>query len=154
MKKILSILIFTLSLFFVLTISPFSPKTLKIDKNEEMSKAENQTKTTRNLVVKGKSCKEDNSHQLECTYQVGKDLNVVITGIGQPDTAITYMKSDFEGDFYATYDVMHGCIIVKRGPKGINRDQLCGPGSSFDYAFISPKNGKVYTNWKDCQSAY
>ena len=50
--------------------------------------------------------------------------------------------------------VMHGCIIVKRGPKGINRDQLCGPGSSFDYAFISPKNGKVYTNWKDCQSAY
>ena len=73
MKKILSILIFTLSLFFVLTISPFSPKTLKIDKNEEMSKAENQTKTTRNLVVKGKSCKEDNSQQLECTYQVGKD---------------------------------------------------------------------------------
>ena len=55
---------------------------------------------------------KDNSQQLECTYQVGKDLNVSITGIGQPDTAITYMKSDFEGDFYATYACdawVHNC---------------------------------------------
>jgi len=120
---------------------------------KEKSKAENQTETTYDLVVKGKSCKEDNSQQLEGNYQVGKDLHIAITGIGQPDTAITYMKSDFYGDFYATYGVMHGCIIVKRGPKGVTAEDY-GVGSFFDYAFISPKNGKVYTDWEKCQAAF
>jgi len=121
---------------------------------EKMIEAENQTKTTYDLTVSGKSCVEGQSQQLECTYQVGKDLNIAISGIGQPDTSITFMKSDLGGDFYASHGLLHGCIIVKRGDKGITSDQLTGAGSITDLAFISPQNGKVYTNWKDCQSAY
>ena len=120
---------------------------------KEMSEAENQTEGTYNLVVKGKSCVEGQSQQLECTYQVGKDLNIAISGIGQPDTSITFMKSDFDGDFYATYGQRHGCIIIKRGSKGVTSKGY-GAGSFFDYAFISPKNGKIYKSWEECQNGY
>ena len=119
-----------------------------------MSEAENQNESTYNLVAKGKSCVEGESHQLECTYQVGKDLNISIAGIGQSDTSVTFFKSNFAGDSYATYGLRHGCIIVKRGDKGITNNQLNGPGSYTDYAFISPKNGKVYSNWEECQTAH
>ena len=120
---------------------------------EKMIEAENQTKTTYDLTVSGKSCLEGQSQQLECNYQVGKDLHIAIAGIGQPDTSITFMKSDFDGDFYATHGLRHGCIIVKRGAKGVTAEGH-EVGSFFDYSFISPKNGKVYTDWEKCQTAY
>ena len=119
-----------------------------------MSETENQNESKCNLVVKGKSCGEGESQQLECTYQAGKNLNISISGIGQPDTSVTFFESNFDSDSYATYGLRHGCIIVKRGDKGITNNQLNGPGSSTDYAFISPKNGKVYSNWEESQTAH
>ena len=93
-------------------------------------------------VLKGKQCKETSGQSIECDYRVGKTLHVVIAGIGQPDASITFMKSDFNGDYYASIGVLHGCVIVKRGPVG----------GMFDFAFISPHNGKVYKGWQECQS--
>jgi hypothetical protein len=51
------------------------------------------------------------------------------------------------GDYYARFGVMHGCIIVARGTR---RPESENP---FDFAFISPKNGRVYRDWRDCQAA-
>ena len=130
------------------------PAELKAVLAKERNETEKQSESTYALTVNGKSCVEGQSQQIECTYQVGKDLKIAIVGIGQPDTSITFMKSNFDGDFYATHGLLHRCIIIKRGAKGITNNQINGPGSITDYAFISPQNGKVYTNWKDCQSAY
>ncbi len=105
--------------------------------------------TTYDEAIDGKSCKETSSQFLSCEYKIGEDLHISIDGIGQPDTGITFMKSDSEGDFYATYGILHGCIIVKRGPESINENN---PGSMLDYAFISPLNGKVYKDWGNCQN--
>ena len=61
------------------------------------------------------------------------------------------MKSDFDGDFYGSVGVLHGCVVVSRGLKGDSSSSLSGPGSMFDYAFISPRNGKVYKDWIKCK---
>jgi len=84
---------------------------------------------------------------LECSFNVGNDLYFVIAGIGMPDTSVTFMKSLFEGDYYATYGLLHGCVIVK---KGLKYKEL---SAIFDMAFVSPKNGKVYRSWGECQTA-
>lgn len=77
---------------------------------------------------------------------MGKSLHVSIAGIGQSDTGIAFMKSDFEGDFYAKVGTGHGCVIVGRGKKRAVSD------NPTDFAFISPKNGKVYADWQECRS--
>lgn len=98
-------------------------------------------------VIKGKSCKESGSQRLDCTYRVGRDLYIAIAGIGMPDTGINFYASSLKGDYYASVGVLHGCIIVTPGKSS---------GSSEDegYAFISPKNGKVYKNWRSCRKGY
>jgi hypothetical protein len=99
---------------------------------------------TYEIVVSGTSCTETSTQSIDCQYKVGKDLEFTIAGIGQPDTGVTFMKSSFEGDFYASFGLEHGCVIVKRG------QELSGPDSAFDVAFVSPKNGKVYRRWEEC----
>lgn len=91
-------------------------------------------------VVKGKKCQEDRNQSLSCSYKVGKTLHIEIAGIGSPDTGIAFMKSDFEGDYYGKYGMLHGCIIVT----SVN--------DLSSFAFISPKNGKVYKSWPECKS--
>lgn len=100
------------------------------------------------LTIKGKTCQESSGQSIDCDYKVGKSLHISIAGLGQPDTGVTFMKSDFDGDFYATFGVMHGCVILKPGKKSLT------PGYVPTFAFISPKNGKVYKDWEECQSAY
>ena len=109
--------------------------------------------STYDEVLKGKQCSQIGDRQtLSCRFKVGMDLHISIDGIGQEDTGVTFMKSDFDGDYYATHGVLHGCVIVKRGPKSYS-EESDGPGSRFDYAFISPRNGKVYRSWPECKSA-
>lgn len=92
----------------------------------------------------GKKCKESEFHQqLDCEYKVGKDLEFSIDGIGMPDTGVTFVRSNFSGDYYATFGLLHGCIIVKHG----KASRL----SILDVAFVSPKNGKVYKTWEACK---
>jgi hypothetical protein len=110
--------------------------------------------STYDIVLSGKVCEERDNQTLSCRYRIGNGLHFSIDGIGQPDTGITFLKSSFYGDFYATYGLLHGCVIIKRGPKGITSQNFDGVGSFFDYAFVSPKNGKVYKDWEECKSAY
>lgn len=104
--------------------------------------------STYELTVKGKTCQESFSQTIECDYKIGKSFHISIAGLGQSDTGVTFMKSDFYGDFYATFGLMHGCVVVKPGKKTLALDD---PST---FAFISPKNGKVYRDWKECQSGY
>lgn len=98
-------------------------------------------------VIKGKSCKESGSQRLDCTYRVGRDLYIAIAGIGMPDTGINFYASSLEGDYYASVGVLHGCIIVTPG-------KLSESNEDGGYAFISPKNGKVYKDWRNCKKGY
>lgn len=111
------------------------------------------TGSTYDEVLKGKQCAQHpNLQTLSCEYKVGADLHISIDGIGQEDTGVTFVKSNADGDFYATYGILHGCVVVKRGPKSYleGKSDL---GSMSDYAFISPRNGKVYRSWPQCKSA-
>lgn len=110
--------------------------------------------STYELALAAKSCKEGVSQGMSCEYKIGKDLHFSIDGIGMPDTGITLMRSSFDGDFYATYGLSHGCVVVKRGPKGTTSNAISGLGSMADYAFVSPGSGKVYTTWEECRSGF
>ena len=104
------------------------------------------------MTMKGKKCTTSEKQQIDCEYRVGKDFWLTISGIGMPDTAITFMSSSFEGDFYGTVGVMHGCVIVKPGK--IVLDLAAKNGVDPGFAFISPKNGKVYRTWQECEAGY
>ena len=97
------------------------------------------SETTYDVLVAGKYCQESRDQSLSCSYKAGKSLFIEIAGIGSPDTGVAFMKSDYHGDYYAKYGVLHGCIIVNRT-------------SDFNsFAFISPKNGKIYKTWPECK---
>lgn len=95
-------------------------------------------------LLKGKRCKESNQ-QINCDYKIQDDFWLSIAGIGNPDTGVSFMKSDFNGDYYGTFGALHGCVIVKKGMS--NKENNLS-----DFAFVSPKNGKVYRDWQSCRT--
>ena len=106
--------------------------------------------STYDVVLAGKRCEGVRPREITCEYRVGNDLHFTIDGIGGAWTGIAFIKSDYDGDFYAGYGLGHGCVIVRRG-KGSWKDQYCGgPGSPVDVAFVSTKTGDVYRNWSAC----
>jgi hypothetical protein len=98
--------------------------------------------STYDAVVRGMSCKQQATGQLDCDYSVGHSLRFAIMGVGQPDAGITFFKVDFDGDYYATVGVLHGCVIVKPAR-----------GDLLSLAFVSPQNGRVYRDWPSCAKA-
>ena len=106
--------------------------------------------STYDTVLAGKICSPEGTQEVRCIYRVGKDLHFSIDGIGGQWTGITFIRSDYEGDFYATYGLGHGCVVVKRGKSNWENPGCGGPGSAFDYAFVSSKTGEVYRDWQDC----
>ena len=102
--------------------------------------------STFDRIVKGKSCVEQRSQQLNCDYRIGTDFWLSIAAVGSSDAGITFMKSDFNGNYYGTVGVLHGCVIVKTGTANTTRNPL-------DFAFVSPRNGKVYQDWPSCHEA-
>jgi hypothetical protein len=102
--------------------------------------------STYQKILKGKVCTENPStQQIDCEYKINTEFWLSIAGIGLPDTAVTFMKADFNGKYYGTFGLLHGCVVVKPGVS--NKDSL-----SIDMAFVSPKNGKIYQTWQLCQS--
>lgn len=95
--------------------------------------------STYNAVIKGKKCYEDRNQFLSCSYKVGKTLSIDIAGIGSPNTDIVFLKSDFKGDYYGQYGTGYECIMVHSV-----KDKL-------SFAFISPRNGKVYKTGQKCE---
>jgi hypothetical protein len=103
--------------------------------------------TTYERTLQSKSCSEQKrNQQLDCDYKLGADFWLSIAGVGSPVAGISFMKSEFKGQFYGTVAVSHGCVVVK--PGSANKVNL-----PHDMAFISPRNGKVYRDWPSCKAA-
>ena len=98
------------------------------------------------LTVRGTSCNALSDGSLFCKYQVGKDLEFSITSVGQSDVGISFLRSNINGDYFARYGVMHGCIIIARGMSAPKRTP-----AEDDYAFVSPKTSQVHRSWQECQ---
>jgi hypothetical protein len=100
------------------------------------------------LVLKSKKCHaqaEEFGGDIECNYRIGKDLHIAIVAVGEELASVKFFRSSFDGDFYGSIGMMHGCVIVQPGkaaPPPVDR---------LGFAFISPKNGKVYRTWEACQ---
>lgn len=100
-------------------------------------------------VTAGMVCKQnEGSRELDCEYRVGRDLYFTIAGVGASDAGITFMKVNYDGDYYATVGVLHGCVIVKQGKRTPETLQLP------QFAFVSPRTGKVYSTWGECGQAH
>jgi hypothetical protein len=106
--------------------------------------------TTYAAVVAGKRCTENSRQQLHCDYRVGKSLHFSITAVGQPDAGISFLRADAEGDYSVRFGVQHGCVIVQRGAQLVTDSTA---RIEDDYAFVSPKNGKVYRTWEECRAS-
>ena len=103
--------------------------------------------TTFERTLQSKSCTEQKQNQqLDCDYKVGTDFWLSIAGVGSSEAGITFMKSEFKGQYYGTVAVSHGCVVVK--PGSANKGNL-----PHDLAFISPRSGKVYRDWSSCKAA-
>jgi hypothetical protein len=100
--------------------------------------------STYDLALKAKECKEGLNQRLDCNYKIGDDFHLSIAGVGQSDAGVTFIKSNYYGEYYGTFGVLHGCVIVSKGIKNISK-------SPFDFAFISPLNGKIYKDWESCK---
>ena len=115
-----------------------------------------QERDTYTLTVAGMKCTQSEPGyqrlpQTECAYAVGKGLRFSLVGIGQPDATWTVMKSDFDSDFFISFPFgktadTHDCAIVKPGRTRIDRTN-----DMADYAFVSPRTGKVFREWRDCK---
>ena len=102
--------------------------------------------STYDAIITGMKCKQNSMGSLECDYHAGRSLYFNIAGVGDKDASITFFASSFEGDYYGSVGVLHGCVIVKPG-KALEGTAM------FDFAFVSPRNGKVYMDWQSCQQA-
>jgi hypothetical protein len=107
--------------------------------------------TTYDAVVSGKACNNGKveAGQWDCDYHVGKSLRFTIAGVGTPDAGIVFNKSDIDGDYYAAFGTQHGCIIVWPG----GTTNKANPQGVMDNAFVSPRNGNVYRDWRTCASS-
>lgn len=85
-------------------------------------------------VNEGKRCRTSKYDRdlIVCTYSVGNDLVIEITGIGDQKAAIAFPKVDEakNNTYLAKVGLFDGCVRVSAAG---------GP-----IAFISPKDGKVY----------
>jgi hypothetical protein len=111
--------------------------------------AADQQPPTYEMVVAGKECKPAPGGTTSCRYRVGESLDFMIDGVGSPDASIMFLKSDFDGDFYASYSLKYECIVVKRGlekKRSVRRSPLV--------AYVSPKNGEVFHDRYKCKSGY
>lgn len=81
----------------------------------------------------------------ECTFREGRDLQITLSGLGEPNGGIVFEKSSFEGDYYASIGLAHGCVIVQNG-KARKTDLT-------EVAFIHPRTAKVYESWKECKAS-
>jgi hypothetical protein len=96
----------------------------------------------------GMTCNQNRySQKLDCEYRVGKDLYFAIAGVGDDDAGISFFKVDWDGDYYAGIGLQHGCVVVQQGKR--IQDEALLP----EFAFVSPRTGKIYGTWQQCASA-
>jgi len=99
--------------------------------------------TTYEAVVAGMACKQKSSGEMTCEYKVGSAIRFVISGVGQADVSVTFLKVAEDGEFAASIAPLNGCVRVV--PRTDN-----GAAAANDVAFVSPHDGKVYRTWNAC----
>ena len=109
--------------------------------------------STYELVLAGKSCRHTKAQEIECEYTVGKDLHFWINEVGGAFVTFYVDKSSIGGDYSARLAFSHGCVVVMPHAmiKALNLDK---PGQRANYAYVSPKNGKVYQTWQECETGF
>lgn len=96
--------------------------------------------------TRGTSCGSTSQGSLECKYKVGRDLEFSIAAVGQSDAGISFTRSSYSGDYYARFGVQHGCVVIAYGEQGLKEAK-----NPSVYAFVSPRTGRVYRAWTECQ---
>lgn len=86
---------------------------------------------------------------IHCDYRAGRSLHVTIAGVGDEQAIVTFMKTNFDSAFHASFGVRHGCVIVKRNPAKGGGPKYRNP--LVDMAFISPRTGLVYPEGNACR---
>lgn len=99
------------------------------------------------LTVRGATCKQDVGGTVSCRYVVGEDLEFSIAAVGTTNAGISFLRSSIRGDYFARYGIQHGCVIVEHGERSVAKSLAAS------WAFISPKNGRVYRTWQECQES-
>jgi hypothetical protein len=99
-------------------------------------------RTLLTIINASKKC-EDTNTGIECNYRVGDFFKISIADIGTESSGIHFEKSNSDKPIYASFGILHGCVIVNRfeGAKGMP-----------EWVFISPKNGNVYNSWLECKA--
>jgi hypothetical protein len=106
------------------------------------------------LANAGKTCSESQSgNSVDCDFKVGNDLHFSIVGLGQPDVKVVFFNSSIEGDYFASFSLLEGCVVVKHGKKGLSSPQELRKVMN-DVAHISPKDGNVYRTWEACLDSW
>lgn len=108
-----------------------------------------EAQTAFEATIKGARCTQNSQGTRLCRFDVGADLIVSITAVGEPDAGISFLRSNIEGDFFARTAMQHHCVIVSAGVKAPTAAKV--PGG--DLAFISPRTGRVYRTWQECETA-
>jgi hypothetical protein len=81
-----------------------------------------------------------------CEYSVGDGLQFRIVAVGAPDAGIEFEKVLPNSPYRAAMSLRHGCVIVEP-----HEDDNATRVPQF--AFVSPRTGKVYHTWQDCAAA-
>ena len=100
-------------------------------------------------VTRGAKCIQNSAGARLCTYVVGQGLEFSITGVGQSDAGISFLRSDHKSDFWARMGMLHRCVIVVAG----ERAPKASMAVMGDFAFVSPRTGLVYRSWQECEKA-
>lgn len=97
----------------------------------------------------GARCTQNAQGSRMCRYEIGSSLVVSIAAVGESDAGVSFLKSDFNGAFYARMAVQHRCVIVSGGMKAPEAAKALDGY----LAFISPRTGLVYRTWESCEAA-
>jgi hypothetical protein len=105
--------------------------------------------TTYAAVVAGMKCSQTFMNQMDCVYHVGKSLEFVAAGVGMNEAVFTIYRANSDGDYYisAGGNRMPDCAIVKPGK---TRGRGLTASGELDFAFVSPRTGKVFRQWNEC----
>jgi hypothetical protein len=96
------------------------------------------------VVRDSRNCWFEDQKGFTCEFVIGENLKFVMVDVGGPETTTLVQKSDSEnGKYYLNVNASHNCLII-----GDQASQLFQGG----FAYISPKNAKVYKNAASCVS--
>jgi hypothetical protein len=111
---------------------------------------EGDTASTFDIVADSVECDHaDDEGAINCDYRAGRSLHLTIAGVGDDQVTVTFMKTNFDSAFHASFGVQHGCVIVKRNPAVGGGPKYRNP--LLDVAFISPRTGLVYPERNACR---